>query len=120
MVITGNQTYTFATNDEHFQLLRHSRLPSLQSHFSISRSQWNDPSNSDLNYAIDWSLVFYLMIHSDGRKFLRFMLDDFAVDYCHHFDAISYINKYYAGGLNKLESDWRRWLKTAPSGTVTF
>jgi hypothetical protein len=120
MVITGEQTYTFATNDEHFQLLRQNHLPSLRSHFGQSHSQWNNPNNSDLNYAIDWSLFFYLMIHSEGRQFLRYMLDDLAVNYCQKFDAIGFIDSHYKGGLNRLESDWRQWLKTAPSGTVTF
>lgn len=120
MVITGEQTYTFATNDEHLQLLRHSRLPSLRSHFAQTHADWNHINNSDLNYAIDWSLIFYLMSRSDGRQFLRYMLDDMAVNYCQRFDALSFINNHYAGGLNQLEANWRQWLKTAPSGTVTF
>lgn len=120
IVITGEQTYKFSTNDEHLQLLRQSRLPSLRSHFSQSHEEWNLPNNSDLNYAIDWSLFFYLMINSERRQFLRSMLDQMAVNYCQDFDAIHFIDTHYMGGINKLETNWRQWLKTAPSGTITF
>lgn len=120
MVITGEQTYKFATNDEHLKLLRSSRLPSLRSHFAQTHDEWNHPATSDLNYAIDWSLVFYLMTRSDGRQLLRYMLDQMAVNYCHAFDATTFIDQHYPGGVARLESNWRQWLKITPSGTVTF
>lgn len=120
MVITGEQTYKFATNDQHLKLLRSSRLPSLESHFSQSNTEWNHPNNSKLNYAIDWSLIFYLMTHSEGQELLRYMLNDFAVNYCHPIKASDFIAKHYPGGVRKLESNWKDWLKVAPSGTITF
>ncbi len=120
MVITGAQTYSFATNDEHLQLLRRSRLPPLQAHFNQSHAQWNNPQNSGLNYAIDWSLFFYLMINSERRQFLKSMLDQMALNYCQKFDTTQYINNHYHGGIQQLENDWKKWLKTTPSGTITF
>lgn len=120
MVITGEQTYRFATNDEHLVLLRSSRLPSLKAHFSQSRDEWYSNEKIDLNYAIDWSLMFFLMSRNDGLQLLRYMLDNLAINYCQKFDANSFINQHYVGGMNRLESEWRQWLKTTTSGTVTF
>lgn len=120
MVITGEQTYTFSTNDQHLNLLRQSQLPSLRKHFSQSHAEWYNSNNSKLNYAIDWSLYFYLMINSERRQFLKYMLDRLATNYCQSFDAITFINNHYSGGIRQLETDWHNWLRTAPSGTVTF
>jgi hypothetical protein len=120
MVITGEQNYTFATNDEHFVLLRRNQVPSLYTHFSQSHAEWNQAHKSDLNYAIDWSLIFYLMTQEKGRNLLRYMLDHHAVNYCRPFNAIEFINQNYPGGLKLLDSEWRRWVRESPSGIVTF
>ena len=120
MVITGEQTYKFSTDDRKFRLLRNSHLPTLRSHFSQSPQQWYADANNDLNYAVDWSLVFYMMINSQRRDFLRKMLEHLAVNDCHSFSTISYINQNYPGGVSSLEANWRVWLKNARSGTISF
>ncbi len=120
MIITGEQTFKFSTDDRKFELLRTSSLPSLQSHFLQSPKQWYAYTNDDLNYAIDWSLVFFMMINSSRRDFLRGMLEHLAMNDCYEFSTDTYINQYYPGGLSQLESSWLSWLKSAPSGTVTF
>jgi len=118
MLITANTTHTFASNNAHLKLLRTSHLPSLTQHFSQSRKQWYHESNSPLNYAIDWSIVFYLMSSSDGRDFLRYMLDKLAVDYCQGFNTISFFNQHYKGGLITFEQQWRNWLTHTKPGVL--
>lgn len=120
MVITGEQTVTFATNDKHLQLLHTSHLPSLKAHFSQTRNQWYGNKNIDLNYAIDWSLLFYLMKTSDGRNLLRYMLDNIAINYCNSFATETFIEQHYPGGVMALESNWQRWLKSADSEMIRF
>lgn len=120
MVITGEQTYKFSTDDQKFQLLRRSRLPSLSHHFSQTPREWYAYNNDDLNYAIDWSLVFFMMINSNRRDFLRGMLEHLAVNDCYGFSTVSYINKHYPRGVSGLELDWINWVKKASSGVITF
>jgi hypothetical protein len=60
------------------------------------------------------------MINSERRDFLKSMLDTLANNYCQPFDGIAFIEKHYKGGLSSLESGWRSWLRTAPSGVITF
>ncbi len=123
MSINGQQTYIFSTNDEHLQLLRYSHLPPLTDHLKQTVKEWQHPNNISLNYAIDWSLIFYLMTQPQGRELLRYMLDRLAVNYCQpfaSFDAVDFINEHYDGGIDKLNTNWRIWMKTVPSGKVTF
>jgi len=120
MIITGEQTFKFSMDDRRMKLLRSSSIPALGSHFSQTPKQWYAYTNDDLNYAVDWSLVFFMMINPSRRDFLRAMLEHLAVNDCHRFSTTSYINQHYPGGLKQLESTWLHWLKNAPAGTVTF
>ena len=120
-VITGKDVYSYSVINEHLNKLRSSRLPSLNEHFLQTHQQWHDDSKSDLNYAVDWSLVFYMMRSTQGRALLRYMLDNLAVNNCHGFDTVEFINQYYPGGLKAFELGWHRWLKTArPNTTMTI
>lgn len=120
-VITGNNVYSYSVINEHLRLLSSSRLPSLSNHFTQTNQQWHDDNKSDLNYAVDWSLVFYMMSSSQGRDLLRYMLDNLAVKNCQGFDAEQFINQYYHGGLRSFEMGWHRWLKSArPNTTMTI
>lgn len=118
MLITANTTHTFATSGVHLKLLRASHLPPLAQHFSQSRKQWYHESNGALNYATDWSIVFYLMSSSDGRDFLRYLLDKLAVEYCQEFNTTAFFKQYYKGGLTSFEQGWRNWLKQTKPGTL--
>lgn len=120
MLITGEQNFKFSTNDEHLKLLKSSVLPSLINHFSQSHSQWNQAHKSDLNYAIDWSLIFYLMTRDNGRNLLRYMLDQYSVNYCQEIDSIELIERHYQGGVSGLNTDWLSWLKDMNSDLVVF
>ncbi|PHS72186.1 MAG: hypothetical protein COB22_05665 [Cycloclasticus sp.] len=119
-VITGKDIYSYELNSEYLKLLHRTRLSSLNDHFSQARQQWYDINNSDLNYAVDWSLVFYMMRTPQGRSLLRYMLDRLAVVDCQGFDTVNFINQFYPGGLRAFESGWRHWLSAAKPGVMTI
>lgn len=117
-VITGNDVYSYELIDEHLELLGKSRLPSLTSHFMQTHQQWHDESKSDLNYAIDWSLIFYMMSSHGERNLLRLMLDNVAEMNCQNFDAVQFIDRNYAGGLRRFEIGWHQWIQAARKNTT--
>jgi hypothetical protein len=120
MRVNGEQTRIFETNAEYLELLKHTRLPSLAAHFTQIRVQWYDPANIDLNYAIDWSLAYFLMSSPYGRDFLRYMLDSLAVNYCQDFSTVAFAHRHYPGGVNALEKNWKAWLRQVRPGTLKF
>lgn len=117
-VITGKNVYSYSVINEHLRRLHSTRLPSLNNHFSQTHRQWHDENKSDLNYAVDWSLVFYMMSSSQGRDLLRYMLDNLAVNNCSGFDTSKFINQHYQGGLKRFEKGWHQWLKSAQVNTT--
>ena len=117
-VITGNDVYSYELIDEHLSRLGRSKLPSLASHFIQTHQQWHDESKSDMNYAIDWSLVFYMMSSDNGRNLLRLMLDSVAEINCQDFDAVQFINQHHEGGLRRFEIGWRQWVESARKNTT--
>lgn len=114
----GGQQRVFEMNSGHLRLLKQSQLPPLLSHFSQPAHQWYSHSNMDLNYAVGWSLVYFLMSSMEGRKFLRYMLDNLAVNYCKNFSTIAYFNGNYPGGLSGFERSWKKWLRRVRSGVL--
>ena len=117
-VITGNDVYSYELIDEYLSRLGRSKLPSLASHFIQTHQQWHDDSKSDMNYAVDWSLVFYMMSSHHGRNLLRLMLDDVAEINCQNFDAVQFINQHYEGGLRRFEVGWHGWVESARKNTT--
>lgn len=117
-IITGNDVYSYELINEHLDRLRGSKLPSLNSHFMQTHQQWHDTFKSDLNYAIDWSLVFYMMSSADGRNLLKLMLDNVAEINCQDFDTVRFINQHYEGGLGRFETGWHRWINSARKNTT--
>jgi hypothetical protein len=94
----------------HLSILSKGRLPSLTSFFSIPNHKWYDEPKKSEHYALAWSLVYFLMSTQESRRFLSYMLDYLAFNYCQPFSDINYIEKNYTGGLQGLEQNWRKWL----------
>ncbi|MDF1688386.1 MAG: DUF1570 domain-containing protein [Cycloclasticus sp.] len=117
-VITGNDVYSYELINEHLKILHTSTLPSLKHHFSQTHQQWHDARKSNLNYAVDWSLVYYLMHTNKGRNLISSLLDNVATSSCHGLNAESFINKNYKGGLLALENSWKIWLQKARPNTM--
>lgn len=120
-VINGNGVYAYDVINEHLKRLKTNRLPSLAAHFRQTHQQWHDPAKSDLNYAVDWSLVFFMMAAREERQLLKYMLDNLADVSCQNFDAVGFINQHYKGGLRRFEKRWHSWVASArPNSTMTM
>jgi len=117
-VITGNNVYSYELINEHLKTLHALPLPSLKHHFSQTHQQWHDARKSNLNYAVDWSLVYYLMHTNKGRTLISRLLDNVATSSCHGLNAERFINKNYKGGLVALENSWKVWLQKARPNTM--
>lgn len=120
MQMDGSQRYVFKANSRHLRLLKRSSLPTLASHFNQTPREWYSDKNRKLNYATDWSLVYFLMSSQKGIDFLRYMLDNLAVNYCRGFSTVAFVEQSYPGGIAGLEQGWRKWLKQASPGSLSF
>lgn len=106
----NGMTRIIEPNKAHLGLLSKSGLPRLSSHFSLTSNQWYSESRKQKNYALGWSLVYFMMSSKQDKQFLKYMLDHLAYNYCKPFSDITYINKHYPGGLAGFEQNWRQWL----------
>lgn len=120
MEYNTHQKKIFSLSRHHLQVLKNNNLPSLTEHFSQPPNIWYHPDNSNLNYAIDWSLIYFLMSSEEGRSFLRYLLNYFALNHCKPFDSIEYINANYPGGVTLLDRQWRNWLAEHKQDKLVF
>ncbi len=110
LTFKNGMTRIVKPDESHLKLLSKTSLPGLKNHFSMSSEQWYDEPGKTKNYALGWSLVYFLMSSDRDRQFLKYMLDHLAYNYCKPFSEIAYINKYYPGGLSGFEKNWKKWL----------
>ncbi len=114
------QKKIFEVNLDHVKLLRASRIPPLLEHFAQTPTEWYKLENSRLNYAIDWSLVFFIMKRSDRIQMLRYLLDELATNGCRSVNAVDFLSRHYQGGLNQFEREWRQWIARVKPGSIQF
>ena len=96
-------------NIEHIRLLRSSRLPQLDSFFSLDRTQWHGDQRS-LNYAIAWSVTHFLMSGAPGMYAMQEVIRQSHANLCQPFSPAAVLADQYPGGLIQLERDWKIWL----------
>jgi hypothetical protein len=101
---------TIHPNQAHLKLLKKSRLPGLHDFLDIDRAQWSGPQRS-LNYAAAWSLMHFLMQGAPGMYAVQEVVQQAHANFCKPFSASAALNAAYPGGLQRLESDWRKWLR---------
>lgn len=85
-------------------------LMSLHDYVNLPPQQWYSGNLQD-NYALAWSLVFFLMENTEGKRFLKGMMNDMAEDYCWSTPGSEYFNANYPGGFKAFEADWESWLQ---------
>ena len=102
-------------NGHWLDTLRRHRFPEqpgrLARVISVPHQQWyaaNGPDN--LSYAASWSLVWYLMDSSEGRKLINRLL---TTEHLHEGSSRELIERHWQGGYTALESGWQRWLRDA-------
>lgn len=104
-----HQGATIHPNHRHIRLLQRSRLPALEHFLAIDREQWNDEMREQ-NYAVAWSLMYFLMQGSPGIYAVKEVVEQAHRHFCKPFSWTDALHKAYPGGLRQLESDWRAWL----------
>ncbi len=62
------------------------------------------------NYALAWSIIYFLMSHSEGQDFLKGMHNQLAENVCWQFSSIGYFENNYPGGFSGFELAWKDWL----------
>ena len=85
------------------------RLMALQSYVNLPPQAWYGGDLQD-NYAMAWSLVYYLMSEPQGKTFLKGMMNEMAEDYCWSTPGSDYFDAHYPGGFNAFEAGWEDWL----------
>ncbi len=103
------QGRTITPNQSHIIRLKHSQLPGLEAFLNLDREQWNGQQR-DLNYAVAWSLMHYLIEGGRGLYALQETVQHAHESFCRPFSMTSALDDAYPGGLSQLESDWRHWL----------
>jgi hypothetical protein len=96
-------------NQRHIKLLQSSKLPRLQAYLAITRPEWHG-EHRDRNYAIAWSLIYFLMEGAPGMYALQETVQEAHASFCKPFSAASALDNAYPGGISSLEADWRKWL----------
>ena len=91
-------------------LLERGALPNLASYLNISSRNWYAGNLQD-NYAIAWSMAFFLMSHDEGQQMLRAMMGHMSTNYCSVLATGNNFDAHYPGGLIAFESAWVDWLK---------
>jgi len=113
LTFKNGMTRIVKPDKSHLKLLLKTSLPGLKNYFSMSSEQWYSEPGQTRNYALGWSLVYFLMSSEEDKQFLRYMLDHLAYNYCKPFSDITYINKHYPGGLYRFERNWKGWLASS-------
>ncbi|MGF1525874.1 MAG: DUF4124 domain-containing protein [Candidatus Competibacterales bacterium] len=113
LVLVGGQRRVEA-DDYWLGLLRSNarRLPSLRVYMELPPQRWY--GNPAFNYAMGWSLVYFLFDHPQRRALLGQTLQLVAEARCQVLDLPSYLDDRYPGGLEAMERHWRGWLDIDP------
>jgi Domain of unknown function (DUF4124)/Protein of unknown function (DUF1570) len=104
-----HQGGTIYPNQAHISLLRKSHLPRLHDFLSVSHSQWSG-ADQDLNYAMAWSLMHFLMQGAPGIYAIKEVVEQAHTSFCKPFSAEKALHDAYPGGLQRLEADWKQWM----------
>ncbi len=118
-IVPEDENVTVGHQDARYYKLRQdlasNKLPGLSSYLGSWDSAWKrgGQAQDDETRSIAWSLVHYLMSTQDGQdtviRILREKKDNPSVT------SIDVINKYYPGGLDKLESNWHSHISQSPT-----
>lgn len=98
------------------ELAASDKLPKLDDYFKLQGQDWYKfNKNSNLSYAIGWSLVFYLMSTQEGQQVLANIIRAAAEDQFGSLNNQQLIENHYYGGVARLEKNWSIWLRSNKS-----
>ncbi|MEM9444082.1 MAG: DUF1570 domain-containing protein [Verrucomicrobiota bacterium] len=90
--------------------LRNGSLPALKEHVNLHIIAWQG-GNTQLNYAIAWSMVSLLMSSNQGKALIQKILHELAYDRPSTFDSVLAFDKHYKGGLTYFEKEWHKYIE---------
>jgi peptidase MA superfamily protein/uncharacterized protein DUF4124 len=102
-------------NGHHLALLRQTQLPTLAEFVAQSDTEWRG-ADRGLNYAISWSLVYFLMDGDPGMHALKDVVAQAHDNFCKPWSAADALAAAYPGGMARLEGDWQSWLAQSQHG----
>jgi hypothetical protein len=103
-------------NGHHLQLLKQNPLPTLAEFVAQTDTEWRG-AGRELNYAMSWSLVYFLMEGAPGMGALKTVVAEAHENFCKPWSAAEALAKAYPGGMARLEQDWQEWLAQNDYGT---
>lgn len=117
-IIPEGESVTVGHQDARYfklkQDLKSRKIPALKSYLASWDSAWKRGGMAqDDARSVAWSLVHYLMSTQEGQdtviRILREKNKDPSVS------SVEIIDKYYPGGLDKLETNWRKHIMQSPT-----
>lgn len=95
--------------------LKSKELPALSDYLSASDSAWERGviDRNEQNRSIAWSLVHYMMSTQEGQETVIYILREKNND--PSVSSVEIIDKYYPGGMEKLESGWKDHISKSPT-----
>ena len=100
-----------AVNTRHLRWLKGAQLPVLAEFINLPAADW-DHANIHRNYAVAWSVIYFLMNSEQGRQTLEALLRHAAAHRCQSYSTAALLDTVYIGGLQQLDADWRVWLES--------
>jgi hypothetical protein len=113
LAVAGQQRKV-ALADEHLALLRQqakaAQLPDLSDFFAYSGEAFYSEDTVMRNYALGWSMVFFLQSNTEGKRLFASMIKQLSAKPCVALDMPYLAGNNYPGGIAGLAQDWQRWL----------
>ncbi|MAM70379.1 MAG: hypothetical protein CMP91_04445 [Gammaproteobacteria bacterium] len=107
------QLTRIAPNDDWLILARNAvetgYMSNLQDFLDATPEQWRSGEEA-MNYALGWSLVYFMLSNNDGRRALTALLQQTADAYCTAISSVPPLSQAYPGGLTELQEDFFAWL----------
>lgn len=113
-LLSMRQQYTQITPNEDWLNLARSSIDSgypasLADYLDAPPEEWRGQRQA-VNYALGWSLVYFLLDNNAGRRAFSALLQKLADDYCTPTNSTVQLNLNYPGGIPALEEDFYAWL----------
>ena len=107
------QVSQISPNDEWLSLARMAVDSAYFSDIAIfldaSPEQWRSGQEA-MNYALGWSLVYFMLDNNTARQAFTTLLQQTADAYCTEISSSAQLAASYPGGLNAMQTDFVNWL----------
>lgn len=92
--------------------LRQKKLPALRSFLNLNQADWHKLDLAQA-YTASWSLFQFLMSTPDKQRILCDLMQQLQPGPRGSVDCAARLEELYPGGLERLETDWHRWILVA-------